>query len=52
MLQYLALATGRPLTGEHVFRRCRVLMLSFEDDIDDLNRRLAAALIHHKIAWA
>jgi hypothetical protein len=52
MLQYLALATGRPLTGEHVFRRCRVLMLSFEDDIDDLNRRLAAALIHHKIARA
>src|SRR5215470_286709 len=32
MLQYLALATGRPLTGEHVFRRCRILMLSFEDD--------------------
>jgi hypothetical protein len=49
MLQYLALATGRPLTGEHVFRRCRVLLLSFEDDKDELNRRLAAALIHHKI---
>jgi hypothetical protein len=49
MLQYLALATGRPLSGQHVFRRCRVLLLSFEDDIDELNRRIAAALIHHKI---
>jgi hypothetical protein len=49
MLQYLALATGRPLTGEHVIRRSRVLLLSFEDDIDELNRPLAAALIHHKI---
>jgi hypothetical protein len=49
LIQYLALATGRPLTGEHVFRRCRVLMLSFEDDIDELQRRLAAALIHHGI---
>jgi RecA-family ATPase len=49
MLQYLALATGRQLTGQHVFRRCRVLMLSFEDDIEELNRRLAAALVHHKI---
>jgi hypothetical protein len=49
MLQYLALATGRALTGEHVFRRCRVLLLSFEDDIDELNRRLLAALIHHNI---
>jgi hypothetical protein len=49
MLQYLALATGRALTGEHVFRRCRVLLLSFEDDKDELNRRLAAALIYHQI---
>jgi hypothetical protein len=49
MLQYLALATGRQLSGQHVFRRCRVLLLSFEDDRDELNRRLAGALIHHKI---
>jgi hypothetical protein len=48
-LQYLALATGRPLTGQHVFRRCRVLLLSFEDDIDELQRRITAALIYHNI---
>lgn len=48
-LQYLALATGRPLTGQHVFRRCRVLLLSLEDDDNELQRRLAAARIHHGI---
>ena len=29
-----SLATGRSITGEHVFRRCRALILSFEDDRD------------------
>ncbi|KRR09572.1 hypothetical protein CQ12_13880 [Bradyrhizobium jicamae] len=47
--QYLALATGKPLTGEHVFKRCRVLMLSLEDDDDEMLRRLAAARMHHNI---
>lgn len=49
-LQYLSLATGRPLTGQHVFKRCRVLMLSLEDDDTELRRRLAAARIHYDIA--
>jgi hypothetical protein len=49
-LQYLALATGRPLTDEHVFKRSRVLMLSLEDDDNELMRRLSAARIHHDIA--
>jgi hypothetical protein len=48
-LQYLSLATGRPLTGQHVFKRCRVLILSLEDDDNELRRRLAAARIHHGI---
>ncbi|KRR22638.1 hypothetical protein CQ14_31000 [Bradyrhizobium lablabi] len=47
--QYLALATGRPLTDQHVFKRCRVLQLSLEDDDDEMRRRLAAACIHHDI---
>jgi AAA domain len=49
MLQYLALATGRPLTGQHVFKRGRVLLLSLEDDDTELRRRLAAARLHHGI---
>jgi AAA domain len=48
-LQYLSLATGRPLTGEHVFKRSRVLLLSMEDDDSELLRRLAAARFHHGI---
>ncbi len=48
-LQYLSLATGRPLTGQHVFRRSRILILSMEDDDSELRRRLAAARIHHGI---
>jgi hypothetical protein len=45
----LALATGRPLTGEYVFQRCRVLIVSLEDDIDELRRRVRAARIHHSV---
>jgi hypothetical protein len=48
-LQALALATGRPLTGEHVFHRSRVLLISLEDDQAELERRVMAAMIHHSI---
>ncbi len=47
--QALALATGQPLTGEHVFRRCRVLVVSLEDDRDELRRRVRAAMLHHHV---
>ena len=38
----LSLATKRPLTGEWVFERCRVLILNLEDGPDELRRRLQA----------
>jgi hypothetical protein len=47
--QALALATGRPLTGEHVFQRARVLIISLEDDVDELRRRILAARLHFNI---
>jgi hypothetical protein len=47
--QYMALATGRPLLGDRVFVRCRVLILSFEDDREEVERRLLAARIHHNV---
>lgn len=47
--QALSLATGRSLTGEHVFKRCRVLLVSLEDDRDELRRRVQAATLHHGI---
>jgi hypothetical protein len=49
MLQFVALATGRNLTGQHVFGRYRVLLLSFEDDRDELRRRMAAVRIRHRV---
>jgi hypothetical protein len=51
MLQCLALATGRSLTAQHVFKRCRVLMVSLEDDRQEMRRRLRAACIHHGINY-
>jgi hypothetical protein len=50
--QALALATGRPLTGEHVFQRGRVLLVSLEDGADELRRRLRAAMLHHGVSRA
>ncbi len=48
--QALAMATGQPITGEHVFQRCRVLIVSLEDDMDELRRRIRAARLHHGIS--
>jgi hypothetical protein len=47
--QALSLATGRALTGEHVFARSKVLLVSLEDDRDEVRRRIKAAMIHHDI---
>ena len=47
--QGLSLATERALTGEHVFQRCRVLIVSLEDGRDELRRRLRAACLYHGI---
>lgn len=48
--QLLSLASGRNLTGEHVFRRCRVLIVSLEDDRNELRRRVYAALRKYEIS--
>jgi AAA domain len=47
--QLLSLATGRSFTGDHVFQRCRVLMISLEDDAQEMRRRVLAAMRHHRI---
>jgi AAA domain len=49
LAQLLSLALGRSLTGEYVFRRCRVLVISLEDDKDELERRVLALLLHYGI---
>jgi hypothetical protein len=47
--QYLSLAANRSLTGEHLFQRARVLIISLEDDIEELQRRILAVRIHHQV---
>lgn len=49
VLQLLSLALGRSLTGEHVFQRCRVLIVSLEDDVNELRRRVRAAMLHYGV---
>jgi hypothetical protein len=49
LLQFISLALGRSLCGQHVFRRCRVLLISLEDDRDELQRRIKAILDHYGI---
>lgn len=47
--EVLAQATGRPIAGFHVFVRCAVLLLSLEDDVDEMRRRIAAVRLYHQI---
>jgi AAA domain len=47
--QLMSCAIGRSLTGEHVFQRCRVLIVSLEDDAEELRRRILAACLHHNV---
>jgi hypothetical protein len=50
LVQIISLATGRPLCGQRVFKRCRVLLISLEDDRLELQRRIQAVLLHFGIA--
>jgi AAA domain len=47
--QLISLALGRSLTGEHVFLRCHVLIVSLEDDRDELRRRVHAVMLKYGI---
>ena len=49
LTQAVELATGRELLGQCIYGRARVLLLSFEDDRDELHRRLLAICRHHGI---
>jgi hypothetical protein len=49
IVQYISMAIGRSLTGEHVFRRARVLLICLEDNRREIERRIKAALDHHHV---
>jgi hypothetical protein len=43
----LAMITGYPLLGEKVWRTGKVAIISYEDDIDEWKRRIAAACLYY-----
>jgi hypothetical protein len=49
LTQAIELATNRELLGHHIYQRSRVLVISLEDDRDELHRRLAAICKYHEI---
>ena len=49
ILQALSLATGRPLSGEYVHKRSRVLIVCLEDDMKELRKRVLAARRYYQI---
>ena len=49
LTQAVELAAGRSLLGHRIYQRCRVMVMSLEDDQDELWRRLLAICLHHHI---
>jgi hypothetical protein len=47
--QYIAAATEKKLTAEYVHVRCRVLIVCLEDDLNEVKRRIGAAMLFHGI---
>lgn len=45
--EYLSLASGKSLLGHYVHKRARVLIITFEDGLVELRRRIQAAKDHH-----
>jgi hypothetical protein len=49
LTQAIELATGHELLGHRIYQRCRVLVVTLEDDRNELWRRLLAICQHHHI---
>jgi hypothetical protein len=50
IVEALAMASRRPLLGITPTERARVWIWNGEDPMDELNRRITAAMLHHQIA--
>jgi hypothetical protein len=45
----LALVSGRALLGEHVFEPVNVAIINLDDNMEELDRRVAALMIRHRV---
>ena len=48
----LSLVSGRELLGEHVFTKVNGAIMNLEDPMEELERRLAALMMRHKVTRA
>jgi hypothetical protein len=48
----MACASNKAITGEYVFIRSKVLLVSLEDNYNEVRRRIRACRLHHDIAAA
>lgn len=49
IVEALCICTGRPLLGENVHQRTRVYLVNLEDPIDEMQRRILAAMKYYDI---
>lgn len=49
IVEALAICTGRPLLGEDVREQCNVWLINLEDPMDEMQRRILAAMRHYGI---
>jgi hypothetical protein len=49
IVEALAICTGRPLLGEKVEEQCNVWLINLEDPMDEMQRRILAAMRHYGI---
>ena len=50
IVEALAIATGKPLLSEQVREQCNVWVVNLEDPLEEMQRRLVAAMLHFNIA--
>jgi RecA-family ATPase len=49
IVEALAICTGRPLLGEPVHEPCNCWIINLEDPLEELQRRVAAAMMHYNV---
>ena len=50
IVEALAIVTGRPLLGEAVKEQCNVWIINLEDPMEEMQRRVLAAMKHYNIS--
>ncbi len=52
IVEALSICTGRPLLGEEVHQPCNVWIINLEDPMDEMQRRILAAMRHYGVTPA